>query len=168
MRKKLGRPRLRIVYQGKRQTLKEWSAETGICEATLYYRLKKDMPMEKVFSLTRIQSPGAGAKIKNLLTVGGVALSVRQWSDRTGVSEGTIRTRLRGGKSAAEAIAPIKPIVRPRTERTKPRPLMRPEQRKAKREMAWAREEAAGVREWVREGREFIRRDARKFTGEDV
>lgn len=49
-------------------------------------------------------------KIKRItLSHDGLSMSIKEWSARTGVAAHTIDTRLRRGKTVAEALAPIKP-----------------------------------------------------------
>jgi len=42
----------RIEWQGRRQTLTEWSRETGIAMSTIFNRLKRNYPLDLVFSKT--------------------------------------------------------------------------------------------------------------------
>lgn len=42
-----------IEWQGRRQTIQQWSKETGICFATLRYRMDAGWPVERVLSKKR-------------------------------------------------------------------------------------------------------------------
>lgn len=52
--------RLRLTWQGREQTLDEWSAETGIPAQTLYTRYRDGKTMDEVFSSTPLPKAGRG------------------------------------------------------------------------------------------------------------
>lgn len=76
---------VRITHDGKNQTLKQWSEETGISVSALYQRFTKGYSPEEILKKDR--------RTTILLTLNGETHSIKDWSKITGLSERLIRSR---------------------------------------------------------------------------
>jgi hypothetical protein len=86
-----------VTYNGKTQTIADWSKETGIPFKKLQERLAKDWELSRVFS-------NENFSIRHNLTLGNETMCVADWATRYGINESTIRRRLRLGWSVSDAI----------------------------------------------------------------
>jgi hypothetical protein len=73
-------------------TVKEWSRKLGIPEFTIYGRLTKKMPLERVFFQRKMQRGNP-----RYLTLDGLTLTLHGWAERLGISFNTISERVKRG-----------------------------------------------------------------------
>lgn len=92
-------------YNGKTVTAAEWAKITGLPEATLHYRLthKKTWTLER--ALTTPYSPQSGVHPTHL-TFNGETLSVKEWAEKLGIRENTLRMRIFRGHDVATVLDP--------------------------------------------------------------
>lgn len=97
---KRGRPRIkgkepkRLEAFGKKLTIKEWAAETGIEYRTLHKRLEKGMPLEKALSREVCSGP------VKLYTYNGESHSISEWARLLKCARSTLNMEL--NKAAKE------------------------------------------------------------------
>jgi hypothetical protein len=145
-----------LEYQGELLTLKQISERTGIKPITLYARLKTKKPLEQVFFLNRLPGSGQGRKPCIALTVDGVTSTIREWSDKTGLPQQTIGSRLRRGLSDAEAVKPV----------TQGKAFAEKAKKPARQKRT--RQDSDEAREWVRQAKTFMKGEAKKFIRENA
>ena len=95
----------RYTYNGKTATAAEWAKVTGIPEAALHYRLthRKMWTVER--ALTTPYSPQSGVHPTHL-TLNGETLSVKEWAEKLGIRENTLRMRMYRGHDVATVLDP--------------------------------------------------------------
>src|SRR5699024_10449980 len=76
---------VRITHNGKTQSLKRWSEESGISVKALYQRYSRGYSPAEILKKDR--------RTKILLTHNGKTHSIKEWSEITGLSERLIRSR---------------------------------------------------------------------------
>ena len=86
-------------FNGKVQTLAEWSDELGIAESTLYGRIHyRNNTIEEAFTSTRSN------KSKKLYEFDGISQTLDEWSRELGIATSTLYGRIHyRNKSVAEA-----------------------------------------------------------------
>lgn len=92
----------RVEYQGKTQTLAQWSEETGISSPTLSYRLRHGWSASdalKVFPRKILH--GKGQEFQYM----GISLTLSQWAERMNMRFSTLRSRLDNGWSIDDALS---------------------------------------------------------------
>lgn len=92
-----------ITHNGKTQTLREWSEETGICMDNLYYRYRAGRTPEEILRKYDVHNIGCtrvDVTEENVRELKEQGLSVTKIANVLGCSEGTVRNRLtkRGGR----------------------------------------------------------------------
>ena len=97
--------RHRYTYNGKTATAAEWAEITGIPEAALHYRLthRKMWTVERALSTP--YSPLTGSHPTHL-TFNGETLSVKEWAEKLGIRENTLRMRIYRGHDVATVLDP--------------------------------------------------------------
>ena len=96
------------TYNGETHTIKQWSEITGIKYNTLYMRLTRGkMKFEDAITM-----PMRVVITPEVLEVNGERLTVRQWSERTGLTMKCIYERLRSGYSYEDAVLTPKKEIR--------------------------------------------------------
>lgn len=93
------------TYNGKTASAAEWAKITGVPEETLHYRLthRKMWTMER--ALTTPYSPQSGVHPTHL-TLNGETLSVKEWAEKLGIRENTLRMRIYRGHDVATVLDP--------------------------------------------------------------
>lgn len=92
-----------VMIRGR--CIADWAAITGIPASTLYARRAYGWRDRRILE-TPIDETKAGVHRQRYLRHGGLRLTVRAWSARTGLKVGTIHARLRRGWSSAERLIP--------------------------------------------------------------
>lgn len=94
--------KLSLEYNGRTQTLMEWSHETGIGYETLRARVREyGWDAEK--ALTTPVREGATSKV-TILEALGEKKTLREWAEFTGVPVPTLRSRIRKGWDADRVV----------------------------------------------------------------
>lgn len=93
-----------ITHDGRTMTLTQWANETGIHYVTITARLSRGWSIAEALTLPT-KYEGKTRQGSTLLVVKGVAKAVSQWAKLTGISEKTIRKRLRTGWSLEDALS---------------------------------------------------------------
>ena len=86
-----------LTYNGDTLLLSEWADKLGINKGTIYLRLRKGWPLEKVLV--------KGREPVRLLTYQGETLNLSQWSRKLGLSSKAVHLRLSKGWSVEEALS---------------------------------------------------------------
>lgn len=101
-----------LTFDGRTQTLRQWSREVGVRCDTIRNRIRMGWTAEKALSTS-------GQMRK--LTFDGVTLSIREWAAKTGLPDSVIRSRLRDGWTEQEAVGtPYRQNRKPRARKVKP------------------------------------------------
>lgn len=102
----MGRHRKLHTYDGRTQTLEQWSNELGVSKRTLEARILAGMPTERVFSSGRLSSPHPpdSASIKRL-THDGRTQSMSAWAEELGISLAALSRRISRGWPADRIFA---------------------------------------------------------------
>jgi hypothetical protein len=118
---RLAARRTRKLYEidGEQKTLTEWAAVAGVTVATLMKRMYRmslaeavAMPNNASIEASRLEDPigyttlQGGGPITRTLTHNCETLTIKQWSERTGIKYFTINYRLRKGRTVEEALTP--------------------------------------------------------------
>lgn len=82
----------RYKFQDKNLTLIEWSDHTGIARKTLFNRIKRGWPLERVFTEKAIKGRNQSHDV--LITFNGKSQSIRAWAKEIGINESTLQCRL--------------------------------------------------------------------------
>jgi len=89
-----------IEFNGKKQTVTEWSKEIGIPREIIYHRIKAKWPIDKVLSVHLFK------KIKlhdrKSIYFNGKSQNLQRWSEETGIPYMTLLNRIRIGKWSIE------------------------------------------------------------------
>lgn len=94
----LRQPRpIKITCFDKTQTLRQWADELGADYNTLLWRVRAGWPIRKIFQPSRHKGWGC--------CVDGVFRTVRELVEMSGLSENTIRSRLRAGRHPLKTYA---------------------------------------------------------------
>lgn len=88
-----------ITYNGKTQTIQQWSEELGILRSRIDRRLEAGWPIERIFT-----EPPHVEFHKKTLTYNGETLPMIEWSRRLGFKPTVIGNRLARGWSVERAI----------------------------------------------------------------
>ncbi len=93
------------TWNGKTASAEEWAKITGIPEKVLHYRLthRKMWTIEK--ALTTPFSPRTGV-CPTSLTLNGETKSIKEWAERLGIKENTLRMRIYRGHDTATVLDP--------------------------------------------------------------
>jgi len=86
------RPMQRLDFNGLSLTIPEWAARVGITRTALHNRLSKGWPLER--ALVEVRDPACHGIKPKLITFNDESLTVKQWADRLGITESTLRVRL--------------------------------------------------------------------------
>ncbi|MCF8483829.1 MAG: hypothetical protein K9G71_01360 [Rhodobacteraceae bacterium] len=96
-----------IPFEGECLTIAEWAERTGLPQTTIKTRLAAGWPIDRILTEPRglkvkrprkdqLRPAKAGTPARTL-THAGETLTIRQWSERIGLSKGAIERRLRFG-----------------------------------------------------------------------
>lgn len=96
-----------LTFNGKSQTLEEWAFELHLDTTTLWARLCRGWPVEKVLQ--------PGKFTANYLEYKGKRQSMSQWAKETGMNVHTIAQRIRNGWTVEQALET--PLVPPKERR---------------------------------------------------
>jgi hypothetical protein len=98
-----GAPSRKLSAHGRTMTLAEWSKELGLSRQVIFGRIKKGWPLDQVL---RPVHDRAGPPPETIVAFG-ESLTIKQWAEKTGIPEPTIRGRLRRGRWTPErAVSP--------------------------------------------------------------
>jgi hypothetical protein len=93
-----------VTYQGITQSVPDWCRQLGLPYARISTRIEKGMPPEEAFSSALIANTGT----PRLLTYDGKTMSLTYWARHIGITDNTLRQRLRKGWSLERALtAPL-------------------------------------------------------------
>ena len=97
-----------IEFNGRRQTLQEWSRELGIARETIYFRLSKGWLVERALfqpvSPTRSNPGRRDTKRVRKIAFHGKSQSICEWATQTGLRDSVIGQRLRAGWSVKKTL----------------------------------------------------------------
>lgn len=100
-----------LTYQGRTQTLAEWSREIGIFPQTLYNRHNSGWSVERILE----QRPSNQIRSDNrILEFNGKSQTLAQWTKEIGICRNGLKERLRRGWSVEKSITT--PIDRSRVK----------------------------------------------------
>ena len=91
---------MRIEYEGKKLTLRQWSEIKGIPAEVLRKRISRGMDYAKVFSAP-VKDMGLPEK---LVTFNGMTLPIKEWAKRTKITYRAIAQRLQRGWTVERAL----------------------------------------------------------------
>ena len=94
------RTNINIAYQGKTQTLMQWSQELGFDYHNVKYRIRNGMLFEVAIQIDKIAK-------NSQLTLNGEDKPIKTWCKENGVSFAVFRYRLNKGWTFEEALTPI-------------------------------------------------------------
>jgi hypothetical protein len=102
----------RITFQGETLSIREWSTKTGIPRNTLAARLYCGWTAEKILSTPykvrrprrKGPAPAPKGRFKVFMTAGGRTQPLKSWADELGVSDRSIRGRIRRGWNQEQAL----------------------------------------------------------------
>jgi len=93
-----------LTYQGRTQTMMEWSKELGIRAGRIRWRLEEGWSVEQVLETPNVNQP-------RLLTHNGKTQPLTDWAREKQMRDTTIRERLRRGWSVEDALGtPVRTI----------------------------------------------------------
>jgi AraC-like DNA-binding protein len=75
---------VRLEWEGKSYILADLAKELGVCERRLATRLRNGMSLEKAIRKPPVEK----------YTLAGLTLSIREWAEHLGKSQGTIKNRI--------------------------------------------------------------------------
>ena len=111
MRRHCGLAPRHYSYAGKEWTIRDLARVSGIGEGTLRFRINAGWPMEEAVTIpaTRGNRRVNGKYVLvQIYTYMGESYTLREWSERCGISERVLRGRIDAGWTAATALtAPI-------------------------------------------------------------
>ena len=85
-------------YNGKTMTLAQWSRKTGLSSETLLHRKKAGWTIEEILTTPKgVKPPSSRAKLTKFIEYNNEIHTPSEWSNLTGLSRGTICSRLRSG-----------------------------------------------------------------------
>lgn len=108
-----------LTLGGEAMSIADWALEYGIFPSLILERLERGWSAERAITKPMFALPGqklpkksrpnraGGTRTGRQLVHGSEALTVRQWSERTGIHTATINYRLRTGNSVAEALGMV-------------------------------------------------------------
>lgn len=94
-----------ISYNGKTQTLRQWSRETGISAHTLYYRYSSGKATEEIFKKYDVKNIGCtrtDVRADNVIELRKKGFSVAEIANTLGCCKNTVRKRLKALKQMGE------------------------------------------------------------------
>ena len=92
-----------IEFNGRRQTLAQWSNELGIGQSTLFLRIRAGWPIER--ALTEPVHEQKRPNTPKQITLNGITDTIAGWSRRTGIKRTTIEARLARGWPIERALS---------------------------------------------------------------
>lgn len=99
----------RVTWRGETHCIVEWAEITGISDKALYSRVARGWDPERALT-TPARAMRKRGSLHRVLTVGGVARTVREWAAITGLKPKTILARIYSGHDEAAAVtAPLDP-----------------------------------------------------------
>jgi hypothetical protein len=78
----------KLTYKGRTRTISEWAEEIGLPAKTVYHRVLRGLPVERVIS------PGELKPLCPTVTYKGKTQSLRQWAEQLGISRQALVARL--------------------------------------------------------------------------
>lgn len=91
-----------IEWNGERLTLAQWAERAGIRPHALLHRLDRGWPLEQ--ALRTGQLTDTTRRFHSTLTMSGETRCIAEWARITGIPDGTIRARIRGGWPVVDAL----------------------------------------------------------------
>lgn len=90
-----------ITFNGKTQTIAAWARELAISAGTLYARLERGVPVERIFAKDYVPQTRSGARV---LMLESRTQSLAAWARELSVPRGRIEGRLYRGWSVVDAL----------------------------------------------------------------
>lgn len=103
----------KVEYNGKTQTVAEWSRETGMNSGTILFRLNKGMKPEEVFTSEMISPKDAQllaveSRKRNgnyhMITINGETKTLKEWAEHYHINRKTVVARIHMGWDEVEAL----------------------------------------------------------------
>jgi hypothetical protein len=102
-----------LTFNGVTLSLDAWAKRLGVAPATLYSRMWRGYPVEKVLARPKRKPPrDVKPRSSQPLTLNGITLPLDAWTKRLGVAVGTLYARMSRGVPVEEVLAPRRRQVR--------------------------------------------------------
>lgn len=97
------RANVRVTIGGETKSVIEWARERGVDDKTIYARIDRGWPAEKLFD-------AIAPRPKNRqIVINGEAKTMKEWARIAGIAYGTMRRRVSEGLTGPDLLAPLPP-----------------------------------------------------------